>query len=75
MRVAGYHLATLNARSSDTRVEIRQRQLVIFHIDTLPFRPSAGLTIGLFAERLITPLLIKHIARREARHTLLRYLS
>jgi hypothetical protein len=43
MRVAGYHLATFNARSSDTRAEIRQREPVIFHIDTLPFRLSTGL--------------------------------
>jgi hypothetical protein len=45
MRAASYHLATFNARSSDTRVEIRQRELAVFHIDPLPFRLSAGLTV------------------------------
>jgi hypothetical protein len=45
IRVAGYYLATFNARSLDTRVEIRQRELVIFHVDTLPFRLSTGLTV------------------------------
>jgi hypothetical protein len=44
MRAASYHLATSNARSLDTRVEIRQREPAIFYIDTLPFRLSAGLT-------------------------------